>query len=299
MLLGAIQSASPAGLIPRVAGLSRVASAVGDFPIVADTLLPLLPVSLAQKAPPEVSARAVLVRDRGSGATLLEKNSGARLPMASLTKLMTALVVEENTRADQIVEIVESDENGIPEPRAGFQIGEKLTVGALLEAMLVSSDNDAAVALGRSTFGDPVAFVEAMNAKARALGMNSTRFANPVGFDDEQHYSTAEDLSLLVEEFLNHAGLAEIVGKKSEIISSADGKSRHLLATTNKLLLKYQEVIGLKTGYTSEAKGSLIILVNRSFSRPVQYYSIILGSDHREAETDLILDWVKSNFVWK
>lgn len=297
-MLVAINS-SMASPLPSVAGSVTEAASIGDFPVVPETRLPLVPVLSGSAPAPEISARAVLVRDRGSGVTIFEKNSAQRLPIASLTKLMTALVVLEHLHEQDEVKITAADVD-TPQYRTGFVPGEKIAVSELLKAMLVSSANDAAQALARTAAGSVPEFVRFMNAKASVLRMADTSFTNPVGFDDPGHYSTAADLSRLVEEFLNYPALLEIVKTKSEIISTTDGADHRRLTTTNKLLLKYQEVIGLKTGYTAESKGSLIILVSRDIGgESAQYYSIILGSASRETETALILDWIKENFIWK
>lgn len=286
----------------RVAGMVAASGEAPflDFPIVPDTKLVSIPVSRNAHKAPELSAKALLVRDVRSGVTMLEKNSSSRLPIASLTKLMTALVVMEKSSLDEEVEIKNSD-LAVPAYRIDFSPREILTVRDLLTAMLVSSANDAALSLARHTMGSTANFVKAMNDKAGDLRMASTSFSNPVGFDDQEHYSTASDLSRLVEEFMNHGDLMDIVKMKSAVVSSVSGKQKIKLYSTNKLLLDRPEVIGLKTGYTAEAGGSLIILVNiGSESAPLaQYYSIMLGSDDREKETALIIKWIEDNFLWK
>lgn len=269
-----------------------------DFPEASDKKV-ILPKISGGAVPLELAARAVLARDRGSGAVLFEKNPSAALPIASLTKLMTAIVVFKNTAPDEIVEI-ETADTKVPLYRADLVPGEKITVRGLLEAMLISSANDAAMALARHAGGGAAQFVEKMNAESMRLQMDSSSFTNPVGFDDPAHYSTAEDLSRLVNEFLLYPPLVEIVGTKEAAISSADGKYVHHAVTTNKLLTEYQEVRGLKTGYTSEARGNLIVLVDADSpdGSQAQYYSIILGSDQREEETLKLMNWIKESYKW-
>lgn len=292
----------PVGQTGKVAGTVAVSAreAFLDFPIVSDTKLVSIPVSRNALKPPEVSAKALLVRDIGSGVVMLEKNSSAKLPMASLTKLMTALVVMENASLDEEVEIKNSDLSVVPY-RVNFSPSEKLTIRDLLTAMLVSSANDAALSLARHTMGSTENFVKAMNDKARDLRMASTSFSNPVGIDNPEHYSTAADLSRLAQEFMNYAELLDIVKMKSAVISTVSGRQKIKLYSTNKLLLENASVVGLKTGYTAEAGGSLIVLVNRQSESalPVKYYSIMLGSDDREEETSLIMKWIEDNFLWK
>jgi D-alanyl-D-alanine carboxypeptidase (penicillin-binding protein 5/6) len=243
----------------------------------------------AQK-PPDLTAKAVLVRDVGSGVALLEKNSDEKLPIASLTKLMTALVVIDKASLDDEV-VIENSDLETPLFRLNFPSQERVTVRGLLAAMLVSSANDAAMALARHTMGSPGEFVKAMNEKARSLHMASTSFANPVGFDAPSHFSTASDLSRLVEEVLAHGVLLDIVKMKSAAVTSVSGHHKAKLYTTNRLLLEDPRVTGLKTGFTAEAGGSLIILTDK-------YYSIMLGSLDREQETKAVMTWVENNFVW-
>ena len=286
----------------RVAGITTASAREPflDFPLVPDTKLVSMPVPRNTLRAPEISARAALVRDASSGVTLLEKNAEEKLPIASLTKLMTALVVVENLSLDDEVEIKNSDLAAVPY-RINIPAGEKVTVRGLLTAMLVSSANDAALALSRAVFGNTPDFVEAMNARARELRMTSTSFSNPVGFDSANHYSTASDLARLVEEFMDHTELLDIVKMKSAVVTSVSGRQKVKIYTTNKLMAERGDVIGLKTGFTAEAKGSLIILVNQKHdsSPETAYYSIILGSDDREDETTMLMKWVEENFIWK
>ena len=269
-----------------------------NFPEASDKKV-MSPKFAAGAAPLALTARAALARDRGSGAVLFEKNPSAVLPIASLTKLMTAIVVFKNAAPDEIV-VIETADTKVPLYRADLVPGEKITVRGLLEAMLISSANDAAMALVRHGGAGAAQFVQKMNAEASRLGMDSTSFANPVGFDDPAHYSTAEDLSRLVNEFLLYPQLVEIVSTKEAVISSADGKYIHHAVTTNKLLTEYREVRGLKTGYTSEARGNLIVLADADSpdGSGAQYYSIILGSDQREEEMLKLMNWIKENYRW-
>lgn len=284
----------------RIAGaLEADSSEFLEFPRAPEADPPPVPVAKNLFPAPLVSAAAVLIKDARSGSVIYGKNPQARLPIASLTKLMTALAVMEYGDLDDNVEISPTDLH-VHAYRVDFSPGEKLTVRDLLAALLVSSANDAALALSRYASGSTENFVKDMNDKAAALGMRSTSFANPIGFDDPRHYSTAEDLAKLADEFAHYSELLDIVKIKSTRISSVSGRETRALATTNRLLEQHPEVVGLKTGYTAEAKGSLIILVDQSAIVPgPRYYSIILASIDRERETALLLDWVAKEFTWK
>ena len=293
------------GIVPNV-GKERVEGAVVEaaanrsLPIAVDRSVPI-PVLKAVVRDPDILARAVLVKDYDSGLILLEKNRNQLLPIASLTKLMTAIVAKKALPFNEVVEIELLDLKTAPY-RVDFAVGEKVTVKNLLEAMLVSSANDAAMALARIAGGGNVQkFVSEMNAEARRLGMRQTNFANPVGFDDPGHFSTAVDLAKLVEEFLQYPELLEIVGKKSVLVQAVNGRGKHFLTTTNKLMISHEEIVGLKTGYTEEARGNLIIFVDLERSgegRTGKYYSIILGSEDREREMKTVMNWIKDNYQW-
>lgn len=269
-----------------------------EFPLAQSLPTPPLPIAQNLAPVPKVTAAAVLIKDIETGMVMYEKQPEARLPIASLTKLMTALVVMDYGNPDDEVEISPTD-LAVSTYRVDFTPGEKLTVRDLLIAMLVSSANDAALTLSRYASGSTENFVKDMNDKAVALGMNDTSFTNPVGFDDPKHFSTASDLALLVDEFLHHPTLLKMVEMKTAEIASVSGKETRLLATTNQLLRERPEIHGLKTGYTAEAKGGLILLVDKGGeATSPKYYMIILGSSDREREANLLLDWVDKEFVW-
>jgi len=302
LMIAAFAVFNPSPEIPEGKVAGQIVSGTekfADFPVVPDTRVISIPVNAKPAKAPGVSAKAVLIKDIESGVAVYEKNSAEKLPIASLTKLMTALIVVENASLDDEVEIKASDLQTAPY-RINFAVGDRVAIKDLLTAMLVPSANDAALALARHTFGSKEDFVKAMNNKARGLGMVSTSFANPVGFDSASHYSTAADMSLLAEEFIKHTELLDIVKLKSADIASLSSSRKQRVYTTNKLLLERDDVVGLKTGYTVEAKGSLITLVdNGNPESPLRYYSIMLGSDDREMETRMLMKWIEDNFIWR
>jgi D-alanyl-D-alanine carboxypeptidase len=244
---------------------------------------PLLPLNL--------QAASVLVKDLDSGILLFEKEPEKILPIASLTKLMTAIVVYQNASPSEEITVTSQDTATVPY-RANFVPGQTFVVSDLLSAMLVSSANDAALALARHVGGTVERFVTEMNNTAQNLGMTATHFTNPIGLDDPLHYSTASDLARLVEEFLKYPEFLQIVRSPEVVINTVGKKARYRLLTTNKLMLVHPEIRGLKTGYTDEAKGNLIILTDR-------YYAILLGSREREREMETLMDWLKENYSWE
>jgi len=243
---------------------------------------------------PALSAKSALAFDADSGSILYSKNLDQELPIASLTKMMTALVVMKQTDLNSIVTIEKNDQDvvGIS---IGLISGEQLTVRDLLKAMLIPSSNDAALALAHFISGSPDQFAVLMNDQAKQLSLTATYFSNPVGWDTDENHSSALDLMKITQEFLNHKELTEIVKTKQATIISIDGKHTHDLLTTNKLLLNDSEVMGIKTGFTSKALGNLVIMAEHNNRRIV---TIVLGSESREVDSQKLLDWVLEAYRW-
>jgi len=245
-------------------------------------------------AAPSLTAKAALAVDLDSGSVLYSKNLDAELPIASLTKLMTALIVVKNAGLDEIVRIEKNDREVVG-VSLGLAAGEQLTVRDLLKAMLIPSSNDAALILANYVSGTSQDFAALMNEEAKALGLTRTYFSNPVGWDFDESHSNASDLIRIVKEFSSHPELAEIVKTKETLITSVDGAHAHQLTTTNKLLLENPEVVGIKTGFTSKALGNLVIEARHNGRRIV---IVVLGSENREEDTRQLLLWVEIAYRW-
>ncbi|HSC55704.1 MAG TPA: D-alanyl-D-alanine carboxypeptidase family protein [Nitrospira sp.] len=204
---------------------------------------------------PAVKAAAMYMIELKSGRVLLENNATRRLPPASLTKIMTALVTLETAPLQQIVTI---DRRAIVHHSSyRFRPGEAFLLRDLLTAMLVASANDACEAIAWHVGGDDQRFVSMMNERARDLGLKNTHFVNPCGFDAPGHYSTAADLAKLTEHALQQPFFSMMVRTVVRDISTVDGARTMSLRSTNELL-KDPEVNGVKTGYTSKAGRCLI-----------------------------------------
>lgn len=206
-------------------------------------------------ARPPIHASALYLVDLKSGRVLLEKNAARRLPPASLTKIMTALVALE---AASLQEVVLVDRQALVHRSSlKLQHGEQFLLRDLLTAMLVTSANDACEVIARHVGGDPVRFVSMMNERVRRLGLENTHFANACGFDAPGHYSTATDLAKLTEHALGVPAISMMVRTVTRDIETVDGTRQISLHTTNELLLD-PDVTGVKTGYTSKAGRCLI-----------------------------------------
>ena len=197
---------------------------------------------------------------------LWASHADKRLPPASLTKVMTALLVLEDYKPAHIVTISKSAAQATGS-RIRLKAGDKLSVEALLAATLIASANDACAALAEFNAGSIEAFVGKMNERALALGLANTHFSNPCGFDGPGHYSSANDLVRIARAALAHPQFAELVARPEAEISTSDGKRRFQFRNKNALIGTYAPAIGVKTGYTAKAGTCLIALAQKQDAR--------------------------------
>ena len=226
----------------------------------------------------EIKARAAVVMDAATGRVLFAKNPDLRLMPASTTKLMTALVVLERKNVSDVT-TVSKKASSSPATKIGLRKGDYITIETLLNAALIKSANDAAVALSEAAAGSEEEFVSLMNAKAIALGLNNTRFINPNGLPGTGQYITAHDLAEIMRQAIRYPLLKEILGTRVAEFSTGKGKTI-LVNNTNKLLWSDAELIEGKTGYTAEARhcfagageretGTIIVALLGAPSRPL------------------------------
>ncbi len=215
-------------------------------------LVLLFQSSLSDSFGETIHSRAFVVMDASTGQILYTKDSNRLLPPASTTKLMTAILTLENENLSSVVTISKSA-SAVHPSKAGFKVGDKVTVEGLLYAALVKSANDAAVALAEAVAGTEGHFVHLMNSKAISVGATSTRFINSTGLPGPGQYITALDLSSIMRYAMRYAKLREIIGTSQVRVSTEEGKTM-LLKSTDKLLWSDNQVIGGKTGYTKSAK---------------------------------------------
>lgn len=245
---------------------------------------------------PVISAKSALIYDTRSGRFLFEKNSELKLPIASLTKVMSAVIVLEKMNLDDIVTIGE-DSIRVDEEKQDLYLGEKISVRNLLKLMLIESSNDAAYALASHAKIKGIGFVEEMNSKGQSLGMFSSNFLDPAGLNDNAH-SSVQDLVKLVEYSLNYREIWDISSEQTAIIESVDEKIKHTARSTNILIGLIQDLVGGKTGYT-EGAGQCMILVASVPGYPSKIVSIILGSQDRFGDTQKLIDWARMAYKWQ
>ncbi len=224
-----------------------------------------------------VPAHSVLLKDMKTGRTLYEFESTKRLSPASLTKIMSALVILEfGQLEDQVT--VSRHASRAHKTHLRLRAGQVFRLDDLLKAMLIVSANDACVAAVEHVGGDEEKFVTLMNTKATALGLADTHFSNGCGFDAPDHYSTAEDLAKLSEHALQHPVFKQLVREEREIITPLNGHRSYLLRNTNRLLGRVPGVEGVKTGFTSRAGRCLIAKVSQDGN---DLLVVILNSNRR------------------
>jgi D-alanyl-D-alanine carboxypeptidase (penicillin-binding protein 5/6) len=279
-------------LAVTVALLGGVVAPVGvsAAPPVAVQLPPVPVEGLFTGSPPDVAAQTWILYDATYDRVLAEKDADQRRAMASTTKMMTALVVHEHATPFELVTISE-EAPAVGEAEIDLVPGEVWTVEQLLYAMLLESANDAALAVAEHVGGTVEGFVELMNEKAVALGLENTRFANPHGLDAENHFSSARDLVTLAEAMMAVDELAMIAGTREAVMPPTPEGEERVARTVNRLLYDYPGAIGVKTGYTNDAGWSLVASAERD-GRVL--YATVMGSptlDARFADAAALLDY--------
>ena len=241
-------------------------------------LLPLVFILISSDCFAEmIKSRAAVTIDASTGEILFSKNSNRRLPPASTTKLMTAILAVENEDLSKVVKISKKASHAAPS-KAGFKEGDRVTIEGLLYAALLESANDAAVALAEAIAGSEKRFVSLMNKKARSIGARDTRFINANGLPGRGQYTTALDLSKILSYALRFPKLREIIGTPEAKITTKKGKVFYL-RSTDRLLWSDEKIIGGKTGYTRKA-GHCFVCAAQGVTKTILV--AILGSPSRK-----------------
>jgi len=259
---------------------------------VANTDSPQTPALAAQ-------ARSAVLMDASTGTVLFAKNEHERLPIASVTKIATLLLVFEALERGQVHLNDSVRTSDYAASMGGSQIfleaGEKMSLSEMIKGIAVASANDAAVAVAEHIAGSESQFVRMMNDKARALGLQDTHFSNPNGLPIANHYSSAYDLAVLSRDLLRHEGITTYTGLYSDYLRKNSEKP-FWLVNTNKLIRFYSGMDGLKTGFTSESKYCLSASARRNHLRMI---AVVLGeptSKVRNAEVTQMMDYAFSHY---
>lgn len=258
-------------------------------------IVPSEPLPAIDGSAPAVSAVSAVLLDRDSHSALWEKGARTRRPMASLTKLMTAVVALDRAQPSLELTVQAGDLTGDPaESSMGLTAGAKLSLDELLHGLLIPSGNDAAQTIARGLGGDVPAFVGWMNDKALSLGLTDTHFDNATGLDSPTHYSTTLDLAVLADYALRYPKIREITALARYTAHDRSGRA-YRLVSTNQLVLS-GEAQGIKTGRTLAA-GECLIGLERVAGREI--LSVVLGSPDRFAETRNLFSWAREHVRWK
>lgn len=254
--------------------------------------------------PPELQAQSAYLKDRTTGTVLLNINSGDRRYPASTTKVMTALLVLENAKLDDTVTIAEEDFAALDENSmtAGLEVGETLTVQDMLACLLLPSANECAYALARHVSGSVDSFVELMNARAKELGCKNTNFVNPCGLHDDNHYTTAYDLSLIFDAALQLPDFVEIAGSTTWELPATNMQEARTIESTDELTnangpVYVEGVQAAKTGYT-EAAGRC--LVAAAAQGDMNLMGVVLGAPNTDSSSGVTANFVDmyTMFMW-
>lgn len=254
---------------------------------------PDMPVLNDGSSFPVLSAQGAFAVDLDSGVSLYEKNADNPLLPASTTKIITGLVALDTFKLDDILTVGKVSVDG---QKMGLKAGEQIRFEDLLYGLLVYSANDAAETIASLYPGGRDAFIAAMNSKARELSLFNTHFDNPVGLDADGQKSTAKDLVRASEVAMRNPEFARIVGTKNIVVKDVSGKISYNLNNVNELLGSVPGVMGVKTGWTENARENLVTYINRDNRRVM---IAILGSQDRFGETKELIDWIYKNYNWK
>ena len=267
----------------------------GAATLAAATLSANKPIKDAIHISPVIGARGSIAIDIDSAEVLFEKNPDERLKIASITKLMTLLIILEENKLDDVI-TVSRNASGTPGSTMFLATGEQITVENLIYGALINSANDAAVALAEHNAGSTEAFAIKMNNKAKDLGLTNTHFSNPVGLDDYDNYSSSRDIANLGKYLYHNPIIKKIAKIKNTDVRSVSGNYTHKLESTNKLLGSYLKINGLKTGTTDDAGRCLVAISENNDGHEI--VTVVLNSPDRFGESKILIDWVFRAFTW-
>lgn len=242
-------------------------------------------VSTDSISEPSLNSRYAIVIDRDSKAILFGKNENQKVPMASTTKIMTAIVLLENLGVNNSLTLNSEVEvckqaGAIGGSRLGLKTGDKVSVNDLLYGLMLCSGNDAAIQIAVSVAGSVEEFANLMNNKVKELGLENSHFITPHGLDEQEHYTTAYELALIADYALRNEKIAQVVKTKTYTVN-INGNSK-TVTNTNELLGYLDGVNGVKTGFTNGAGRCLVTSVERDGFNII---TVVLGADTKKFRT--------------
>lgn len=245
------------------------------------------------------SATSAIIIEASTGNIIYEKNIYEKLPPASMTKMMSMLLIMEtiekgNLKWDDMI-TASANASSMGGSQIFLEAGEKMSVNDLLKGIAIGSGNDATVAMAEKIAGTEANFVKLMNDKAKSLGLKNTNFKNTTGLDAENHYSSAYDMSLIAKELVKHNKILEFSSIYEDYLRQGTDKS-FWLVNTNRLIRYYQGLDGLKTGFTKEAGYCLTATAKKDNMRLITVVMKEPDSNIRNSETTSMLDYGFSNY---
>ena len=238
-----------------------------------------------------VQAKAAILIEAESGRVLYEQNADERLPMASTTKIMTALIAVEHCGMNEIV-TAGKNASGVEGTSIYLSEGEQLTMLEMLQGLMLRSGNDAAVAIAEHIAGDAETFASLMNARAEMLGADA-HFVTPNGLDAEGHGASARAMALIARSAMKNEVFRELVSTQEAIIPWVDNEYSRVLRNKNRLLEEYEGATGIKTGFTSKAGRCLVFSAERD---GMELIGVVLSCPGWFEEAEKLLDWGFANF---
>ena len=244
-------------------------------------------------------SNAAIMIEPTTNTIIYELNKDERYPPASMTKLMTMLLIMESIDNNKVslddMVLISENAASMGGSQVFLESNSKIAVEQLLKGIAIASGNDAAVAMAEHIAGSTNEFVNMMNNKVKELGLKNTNFVNVHGLDANDHYSTAYDMAIIAKELLKHEKILEYTSLYEDYLVKPDG-SKTWLVNTNKLVRFYSGVDGLKTGYTSSAK---YCLTSTAMKNDIRFITVVMGvdtSEHRSADTTSMLNYGFSNY---
>lgn len=270
--------------------------------------MPLISISAEEESSDKeniklaANAKSAILIERDTGEILFDKNADEVLPPASMTKVMTLLLIMEALenkviKKDEMVRVSENAA-GMGGSQIFLEAGEEMSVNDLLKGVAIASGNDASVALAERIAGSEEAFVDKMNEKVKELGLKNTKFQNTSGLPADDHYSTAYDMAIIAKELLKYESITEYTSIYEDYLRKGT-EDEFWLVNTNKLVRFYPGVDGLKTGFTSEAKYCLTATAKKNDMRVVAVVMGIETSKERNATVSQMLDYAFNSFETK
>ena len=268
-----------------VAWLLMLAMLLASFPAVAVAKDDNYAVSALMQG--GTSAQSAILIEADTGRVIYSQNANARLPMASTTKIMTALVAIENMPLDTVVSIPR-EAVGVEGSSVYLYDGEEMTLEELLYAVMLASANDAATAVAITVGGSVEGFADLMNQKAQELGLKDTHFTNPHGLDDKEHYTTAAELAKISACAMENEVFARIASTDKKIVPMRNSSEVRVLVNHNKMLHLYDGAVGIKTGFTKKSGRCLVTSAERDGLRLI---AVTLNAPNDWQDHTLMLDY--------